>query len=278
MTREAADCGQVTKRSGGSMKVRQRIQPDWIRALLRDSQEYWTRITRSALFKNIATGALSADRVRFAIKNFYPVIESFPQYLGLMLGKAPQGHSRAAVMARQWLLENLHVEQRHAAWFVDLAAGFGLSRSNFLNPIVPPPEMDAINNYLWRVCTQGTFVECLGAVNFAMEGPTAEWTRLTKQGLRLYDGREGVQFSADTMTWIDAHAVYDDDHVEGALRLMGLLAKTKAEQQSSAAAALRSLQYYAMAIESCYQLSERAPISFPTAPCPNNSEKIRRMS
>jgi pyrroloquinoline quinone (PQQ) biosynthesis protein C len=245
--------------SGSNMKNRHGAHPNWIRILLRDSQLYWDRITRSALFTNIANGTLPVEGVRFAIKNFYPVIESFPQYLGLMLGKAPQGQSKAAAAARQWVLENLHVEQRHAAWFVDLAAGFGLARSDFANPIVPPPEMDAINNYLWRICAQGTFVECLGAVNFAMEGPTADWTRFTRDGFRTYDGRHGVKFSARTMAWVDAHAVYDDDHVEGALRLMGLLAKTPTEQNAASAAALRSLQYYVMAIEHCELVFAQSP-------------------
>src|ERR1700681_4352138 len=106
-------------------------RPEWIKTLLCDSQSYWKRITHSALFSDIAAGKLSVERLRFALTNFYPVIENFPMYLGLMLSKAPAGNAGNAVLARQWLMENLHVEQRHANWFVDFAVGFGVPRSYF---------------------------------------------------------------------------------------------------------------------------------------------------
>src|SRR5712691_11294156 len=125
--------------------------PEWIKKLLVDSRSYWDRITHSALFTDVTTCKLSVERIRFAITNFYPVIESFPEYLGIMLSKVPPGNAKDAVLAREWLIENLHVEEMHANWFVKLAKVFGVSQSRFVKPINPPAEMDAINNYLWYI-------------------------------------------------------------------------------------------------------------------------------
>jgi pyrroloquinoline quinone (PQQ) biosynthesis protein C len=240
--------------------VQNRYQ-NWIKKLLLDSRSYWERITCATLFTEIAIGKLSVAQLQYSVTNFYPVIEGFPKYLGIMLAKVPSGNRKEAVLARKWLIENLRSEAKHASWFVDLAAGFGVSRHRFLRPISPPPEMDAINNYLLRVCTEGSFAECLAAVNFAMEGPTGEWTKNIRKGLRLYKQKEGIQFGPDTMAWIDAHALYDDRHVEDALRLMGLFATTQDEQERASAAAIRALAYYAMAVESCYFMSKNTSLA-----------------
>jgi pyrroloquinoline quinone (PQQ) biosynthesis protein C len=233
-----------------------RTHPRWIENFLVKSQTEWNRVTKNALFTEIAERKLPVQMVQFAVKNFYPFIESFPKYLALMLSRIPSGGAKEVALARQWLMENLHVEERHAKWFIDLGVGFGLSRSIFSSPIRPPAQVDAINNYLWRVSTQGSLAECFGAVNFAMEGPTGEWTKATREGFKRYEGTKDTDFCAGTLAWIDAHAMYDDDHVEGALRLMALFARTPAEQEKATAAAIRSLEYYAMAVEACYLLSQ----------------------
>ncbi len=58
-------------------------------------------------------------------------------------------------MARQWLMENINIERRHALWYQQWAVDFGVLPEAFANPILPPPEMDAINNYLWCIAHNG---------------------------------------------------------------------------------------------------------------------------
>jgi pyrroloquinoline quinone (PQQ) biosynthesis protein C len=229
--------------------------PIWIGRLLIDSRTYWRRVTNSSLFTEIGNSTFVVERIRFSQIYFYPLIESFPRYLGAMLARVPAGNAKECVRARNWLIENLRVEARHASWWVDFARGFGVPASRFLNAITPPPEMDAISNYLWRVCTQATFAECFAAVNFAIEGPTGEWARSTHAAFRSYKNKAGTNFGPKTMLWLRAHAIYDDSHVHDALGLMALFAKTPAEQELAAAAAIRALKYYAMAVEACYRLS-----------------------
>ena len=233
--------------------------PQWIQDLLHKSRKDWNRVTQSKLFTEITERKLPIRKLRFAVKNFYPLIESFPQYLGLMLSRMPRGGANKAALARQWLMENLHVEEKHASWFINLGVGFGLPRSDFSRPIRPPAQIDAINNYLWRVCTQGSLAECFAAVNFAMEGPTGEWTKATREGFKRYRGAEGVDLGKDALMWVDAHAIYDDDHVEGALRLMAIFARTPEDQQKTINAAIRALEYYAMAVEACYLMPQDEP-------------------
>lgn len=233
------------------------ISQKWLKLLIDNSQIHLKRIIESTIIKEISAGTFSVEQLRFVIKNFYPLVSSFPQYLDLMVAKIPADNKKRSVLAHKWLIENLKVEQNHTSWFVDFAAGFGVPRSEFSESFSPPGKMNALNNYLQKICEHGTFAECLGAVNFAIEGPTGEWTKSAKQGFRKYKGKPGIPFGPGTMTWIDAHAIYDDDHVVNAIKLMGLFARTKAEQDKVTSATIRSLEYYAMAVESCYELSKK---------------------
>jgi pyrroloquinoline quinone (PQQ) biosynthesis protein C len=228
--------------------------PEWVKEFLDFIKPYEDKIIESKLFKGIRSGTLSINQFQGALINFYPLIESFPQYMALNLAKVPAGNSEWNRNTRCWLITNINVERLHTDWWKQFAVGFQVPSEILDEAIHPPPEMDAINNYLWRICTHGSLVEGISASNFAVEGPTGEWTKKVKGAFEKYRNVEGVEINEKTLEWVDVHASYDDRHPDEALEIIKAFAKTKEEQMKVKFAAKRSLEYYALALDSCYEI------------------------
>ena len=236
------------------MEVKITPHPSWIEEFLDFIAPYNDRIVNGRLFSELAAGTLSIERFRGGLVNFYPLIESFPKYMLLTLDKVPGENNPTNNMARDWLIENINIERRHKTWYKRWAMDFGVPTKALSEPVVPPPEMDAVNNYLWRVAGHGSLVEGISAINYAIEGPSGEWTKRVKRNIRAYEKQPGVTLRNGTLTWINAHAAYDDTHPDEALELIKLLARTKQEQEMVKLAAQRGMEYYAMAAEACYEM------------------------
>ena len=86
----------------------------------------------------MASGTLSLNRFRHALLNFYPLVGNFPHYMSLTLAKANHTHLPGMLIARDWLINNIMVEQRHLYWYRDWAKGFGIS-DHALDTVTPPP-------------------------------------------------------------------------------------------------------------------------------------------
>ncbi len=235
------------------MRIETTPHPEWVRNFLEEIEPYNDRIMNGPYFDEMAAGTLSMSRFRGGLLNFYPLIEDFPAYMGHAIQKVPRGRSRRNDMARDWLMQNINIERKHTLWYRQWAIDFGVPRKAFDKPIVPPPEIDAINNFLWRTVTHGTVAECIAAVNYGIEGPSGEWTKRVEPNIRKYEGRDGVTFRRSTLFWIKAHAAYDDMHTPEALELIKAFATTRREQEKATRAALRSMAYYAMAADACYR-------------------------
>ncbi len=234
--------------------IKRTPNPEWVTEFLEDIKAYKGRVVGSSFFRAIADGSLSKRQFQGALINFYPLIENFPKYMGLNLAKAPADGSSRSRKARDWLIKNMNVERLHAVWWRDFALGFGVSKRDLEVFISPPAEMDAINNYLWHVCAHGTLAEGVCASNFAIEGPTGEWTKQVEASLRRYAGVEGISVNKRTLQWVSAHASYDDRHPYEALEIVKAFAETPEEQEKVKLAAKRAMEYYALALESCYRI------------------------
>ena len=236
------------------MKIEITTHPEWVEELLAFLEPYGRRITEHEFFEALARGALGLEQCRRALIYFYPLIETFPQYMALNLAKVPAGSSLLNTRARHWLIANIHQERVHTTWWKHLAKGFGVSPELLEDEIHPPAKMDAINSYLWRVCNNGTLAEAMSATNFAVEGPTGQWTKRVKDGLANYSAVAGLEVNSKTTTWIAAHADYDDMHPQEALEIIKGYATTADERGRVRNAAKRAMEYYAMALDSCLQL------------------------
>ena len=176
--------------------------------------------------------------------------------MNLCVAKAPD--TEQGRIAKSWLAHNIKIERRHAQWYRDWAIGFGVSEKIFEKPINPPPEIDAVNNFLWRVCTYGSLVEAVAGLNYAIEGPTGVWTRLVYPNIKRFENRDGVGLDSKSLLWLRAHAVYDEVHPEEALEIIKTLAKSDNDRKGAIRAAKSGMDYYAMAAEACYTLAAAA--------------------
>lgn len=220
------------------------------------AQEFWDalvplkdRVAHHPLFEQMGAGELSLDVFRRTLLNFYPLVESFPKYMALNLAKCRTdrpGHRQT----RAWIMNNMRVEERHAAWYEDWAAGFGVSREA-LATVRPPAGMDAVNHYLRHVCGSGTLEEGIGAANLAIEWATGEWCRYVVKGMKAYRDRGEAEVDRRTMAWLRAHAHYDDAHPHEAMELIKLLCVDDASREAAFLATERGLEYYLLALEDC---------------------------
>jgi len=234
--------------------IRKTPHPKWVKDLLAFLEPYKNRVVDSRIFRDMYSGELTSKRFQGGLINFYPLIESFPLYMALNLAKVPAGESSRNRKARYWLIRNINQERIHTTWWKQWAVGFGVSEKVLEKPISPPAEMDAINNYLWRICSHSSLPEAMSAVNYAVESATGEWPRRANDSLHKYYRRQGFKVNQKTLEWVSAHASYDDKHPEQALEIIKAYATNSDEQDKVKQAAKRSLEYYALALEACYDI------------------------
>ena len=109
-----------------STKIEITPHPEWVEALLEFLEPYGRSIIEHEFFAAMADGSLGLERWQRALVHFYPLIETFPQYMALNLAKVPGGSSVWNNRARHWLILNIGQERVHASWWKQWAKGFGV--------------------------------------------------------------------------------------------------------------------------------------------------------
>lgn len=213
------------------------------------------RVSQHPFFIEFAAGSLDLACVRHALKNFYPLVARFPSYMALNLAKATEFQLPGVTEARNWLIQNIKIEERHLFWYRDWAAGFGLS-SELLDNNLPPAAMNAVNHFLWSVNKRLSLAEGLAATNLAIEWATGEWTEQVYHGMKHYRRYPEVDISRRSLAWLKAHAIYDDVHPYEVMELIKrLCAHDEQAQQRTLNAAKEGLAYYELALDHCMQAS-----------------------
>jgi pyrroloquinoline quinone (PQQ) biosynthesis protein C len=219
--------------------------PSWVIDMDRALAPYRQRIWQSRLVQETASGQLSLQQVQGWSIQFYPFIESFPQFMATYLAKAPDAMSRA------FLIDNLKVEKRHAEQWVDMASGFGVPLDELTNPPVIA-QVETLTHWLWSITSRGSFVESVSATNYAIEGVTQGIAKTMVKGFVKYHGQQGVFLNKKAYSWMEAHAHYDDLHPTEALEIIKFQATTPELQRRVTHAAQRSLEYLSLALDACY--------------------------
>lgn len=223
------------------------------------AKEFWDnlipfkdQVVNHVYFQEMEKTALSVDRAKRGFVDFYPLIENFPKYMALNLPKTHTGKKQGHLEARFWIMQNMKVEQKHADWWVDWAASMDVSREE-LDYADPSPLMDAINNYLWYVNTYGSLAEGIAATNLAIEWATGEWVIRTLPGVKAYAEKGFANMNSRALSWMNAHATYDDKHPYEAMEVIKLCAENEEDQKNAFRAAQRALEYYVIALNDCYE-------------------------
>ena len=190
------------------MKISITEHPVWVKEFLNEIEPYESRILDGDCFRKMSNGELPLETFRHIMLDFYPLIENFPKYMALILSRIPMENNEKCNMARHWLIQNLNIERKHADWYRNWIWGFGVPREATDNEVFPCPEVDAVNNFLWKLCTYGTIPEAIAGLNFAIEGPTGKWSERVYENIREYENIEGVELTAKSLIWLKAHAKY----------------------------------------------------------------------
>jgi len=203
-------------------------------------------------FRRYLAQELTRGQVERGLTGFYGLVSGFPQLMASILARVDPHERPRAEEARSWLIRNIAVEERHRDWWIDLGAPFGLTAERF-GAARPSALMDALNHYLFRVAAAGSIAEAVAAVNYAVEGATGLWTQAVAAGSEELARRLGVSVDERALRWLKAHADYDDRHPVEALEILKIYAADEAAMERAARAAVRSLEYYAIALDDALQ-------------------------
>jgi pyrroloquinoline quinone (PQQ) biosynthesis protein C len=232
--------------------------PGWLTGMLARLGAVWEDACWPRLFASTARGELPPlSTWRRATGELFPIVESFPKYMGISLSKTTYGARPGDVRVRRWLLQNLAVEARHAELYIDWMEGIGVDVAGAIHA-PQSPEVAALHDHLVRCVCEGSMAEGIVATNWAIEGVTGVWTRGVSGRFGAY-GAAGARLDERSLMWLKAHAYYDDAHGAEALEAVKLYVdETDAVEIACVeASAARSLVLLREAIEASYERALR---------------------
>lgn len=224
--------------------------PEWAKRMLDRLRPAWNAVLDSEVFTSARPESLPADVWRRVLLEFFCVVESFPKYMGVTLAKTTFGRSPKDELARSWLIGNIRAEARHADWYIDWASAHGITRTQIVEHR-PHAAVGALDAWLWSVAYRGTLAEAVGAINFAIEGTTGEWTRCVLPAFAAHYDHNQI-----ALAWLANHAEYDDEHPVQALEIVKNALCADGEPAMSAVrrtedAIRRSLELFRAGFDSC---------------------------
>jgi pyrroloquinoline quinone (PQQ) biosynthesis protein C len=219
--------------------------PAWALTMVDALRPDWSAVLEAPLIVATAEGDFPEKAWRRMLLEFFCVVEAFPKYMGVYLAKTTFGQTPGDYLARDWLIGNIRTEALHAQWYADWAAAHGIGYDELVSHR-PGPEVGALYEYLWSVCYRGTLAEAFGAINYAIEGTTGEWTQRVLPAFRKF-------YPDDTsaLRWLVEHAEYDDAHPREAFELIKITVGDEAEWKKVESAARRSLELFRRGIDAC---------------------------
>lgn len=233
--------------------------PPWAKDFWASLEPLKQRVADHPLFQSMASGDLDIACFRYTLLNFYPLVANFPHYMALALSRAVDIREPGVADARDWLIGNIRIEQRHLYWYRDWARGFGVTEQA-LDSVRPPAAMDAVNHYLWHMNQRAPLADSIAATNLAIEWATGEWSAKVVHGMRAYAKAGVATIDRRSMAWLRAHAHYDDMHPHEAMELIKrLCGDDEAARDSALHAARQGMEYYLLALDACYAAYHAQP-------------------
>jgi pyrroloquinoline quinone (PQQ) biosynthesis protein C len=240
-TRSRARHHQAIKR-----ELTESADPVWVENMISNLRPDLTAVLDAPLFKATAYGAFPEGAWRRVLLEFFGVVESFPRYMGAYLARTSFGKRPGDILARDWLIGNIRTEALHAQWYIDWAGALGIAEDEILR-YRPCAEVSALQEFLWSMAARGSLAEAFGAVNYAVEGATGEWTRLVAPAFRKRIGDDKY-----ALMWLEEHAQYDEAHPREALELIKITARDETDQANTEAAVRTSLQLFRRGFDACF--------------------------
>jgi pyrroloquinoline quinone (PQQ) biosynthesis protein C len=235
--------------------------PVWAQDLVDDCAVARQRVAAHPLFHRMRDAALQRAPLATFLVAVWPVIEQFPQYMGLNLLKVQYGRARGHEEARRYLIRNMRVELNHADQWLAWAQASGVSRDLLLNSEVPG-EATALSHWCWHTCERDSLAAGMAATNYAIEGVTGDWSTLVCSA-HAYENTFDADVRAKAMKWLRLHAKYDDTHPWEALDIVCTLVGTNPNRgyvDLIRSRVMTSYDYMRMTLDAClHALAEPRP-------------------
>lgn len=210
---------QPFRRTGALKDLRS--YPLWLQAVVADTDRAKKRIVHHELFALMRDARLPRAAMRSFLMGAWPTIEQFPQFMAMNLKKLTVGNSPGEDLARQYLIRNIRVEQKHADHWVDWAASVDLTLDDLRR--ADNVECPAtLAHWCWYVCDRASLAVAIAATNYAVEGSTGEWACIVCSS-SAYAESLPEEIRGPATRWLRLHAEYDDHHPWEALEIVATL-------------------------------------------------------
>lgn len=227
--------------------------PQWVVDVVGRTSDLKNEVLDHPIFELMQQGRISQEQAKAFLLNGWPVVEQFPQYMAMNLTKLSFGRSAGQDLARRFLTRNLRVEQNHANYWVDWAAGHGLTKDDLLAD-KQTPEALALSHWCWRTSHADPLAIGMAATNYAIEGVTGEWASFVCEPGIYAEGFDESTRKA-SMRWLHLHSKYDDIHPWEALQIVAtLLGRDPAARDVYAVerAIAMSYRYFKLSLDECF--------------------------
>lgn len=195
--------------------------PQWLQDLVAETHSARQQVVAHPIFAAMSSAQIDPKAMRAFFVNGWPVIDQFPQYMGMNLQKLGPKETPGTRMARRYLTRNIRIEQNHADYWVDWAAAHDVSR-NLMQEASGPSLAYALSHWCWKSCNSDALPVAIAATNFAIEGVTGEWSSLVCSSDAL-ERSYPDEIRKRAMRWLKMHAHYDDAHPWEALDIVATL-------------------------------------------------------
>ena len=210
---------QPFRRTGALKDLRS--YPLWLQAVVASNDRAKKRVVEHELFSLIRDARLPRGAMRKFLTGAWPTIEQFPQFMAMNLKKLSVGNSPGEDLARQYLIRNIRVEQKHAEHWAEWAASVDISLDD-LKHADDIEGLAALAHWCWYVSDRASLPVAIAATNYAVEGVTGEWSCVIC-AKSTYAESLPEEIRGPATRWLRLHAEYDDNHPWEALEIVATL-------------------------------------------------------
>lgn len=101
--------------------------PLWLQQVVRDTNPAKEALLQHLLLQQGRDATLPLAKLQRMLAGLWPTIERFPQFMSMNLTKIQYGRSPGEDMARNYLMHNIRVEQKHAQYWHEWATAACMS-------------------------------------------------------------------------------------------------------------------------------------------------------
>ena len=239
---------QPFRRTGALKDIRS--YPLWLQSVVASTERAKRRVVEHELFSLMRDARLPRAAMRKFLAGAWPTIEQFPQLMAMNLKKLSVGNSPGEDLARQYLIRNIRVEQKHAEHWCEWARAVDLSLDDLRNAD-DIEGLSALAHWCWYVCDRASLPVAIAATNYAVEGVTGEWSCVVCSR-STYAESLPEDIRGPATRWLRLHAEYDDEHPWEALEIVATLlghAPAPAEVEAIRRAIRTTYVYFEMGLD-----------------------------